>query len=124
MTDFGTVILAHLVGDYLLQNDWLAKYKTESSFRGFVACVLHCAIYTATLLVLTQGVYHYGVYLMVFGAHCLVDHLSLARKWMLNVSGQRDFVHNMSPWSVIVVDNTIHLLTSWFAIMWHHGNVA
>ncbi len=39
-------ILAHLVGDYLLQSDWMAQRKRTSSSAAFV----HAAVYAACFL--------------------------------------------------------------------------
>jgi hypothetical protein len=36
-------IIGHLVGDFLLQNDWMAANKKKNSW----VCLLHCLIWTA-----------------------------------------------------------------------------
>lgn len=36
------LICCHLVGDYVLQNDFIAKTKGENWYHLFVHCVLYC----------------------------------------------------------------------------------
>lgn len=44
-------LLCHLVGDYILQSDWMATKKTESSWPAIV----HAVTYTLLFLFLTQS---------------------------------------------------------------------
>jgi hypothetical protein len=47
-----------------------------------------------------------------FACHFPVDRWKLAGWWMRNVSGQAVFASGaLSPWSIVAVDNTFHLLT-------------
>ena len=43
------LILGHLVGDYLLQNDWMALNKKKS----FWHCFWHCFAYTGSIIFFT-----------------------------------------------------------------------
>ncbi len=36
------LLLCHLVGDYVLQNDFIAKTKGENIYHLFVHCTLYC----------------------------------------------------------------------------------
>lgn len=42
MTDLITLILCHLVGDYVLQSDYIAKTKGENWYHLFVHSALYC----------------------------------------------------------------------------------
>ena len=110
MIDFGLLIVAHLVGDYLLQNDWIARNKSTSS----IICAVHVVLYTLAHVVLVEvaGSWPWWSYVAIAVPHFVIDRWSLAAWWMKNVSGQRTFFEKMSPWSVVVIDNTFHLLTS------------
>lgn len=44
-------LLCHLVGDYILQSDWMALNKSKKSLN----CLVHVLIYTACFLVLTTS---------------------------------------------------------------------
>ena len=39
-------IYAHLIGDYLLQNDWMAFNKKAVGWRGNIICFVHVIVYT------------------------------------------------------------------------------
>lgn len=144
------LLLAHLVGDYLTQNDWMALNKankwpgrrprtaflTDGSpvkdedgslatklllweqanaawHRGHLTCTVHCLAYAlATFLVLLPlVVFPWWFYLATFAVHWPIDRFGLARRSM-DWTGQKKFAAGIcSPWSVIVVDNTYHLLT-------------
>lgn len=36
------LIMCHLVGDYVLQNDFIAKTKGDNDYHLFVHCLLYC----------------------------------------------------------------------------------
>ena len=42
MNDFISLILCHLVGDYVLQSDYIAKTKGENWYHLFVHSALYC----------------------------------------------------------------------------------
>lgn len=98
-------LIGHLVGDYLLQNDWQALGKKKSS--GI--CAVHCALYTLSIWLfagwppLTLAV--------VFGLHFAQDRWGFVR-WYMHVIGQDKFAGPpLGPWSIIVIDNVMHLLS-------------
>lgn len=132
------LLLAHLVGDYIFQNDWMAKWKVAEvgvidsvsdprfpaagypcpknmwmyNLRPFLACTIHCLLYTLSVWCFTWYWMAWWGFLICFGLHWVIDRFRLARKWMENVSGQKAFANGpLSPWSIVVVDNVFHLLT-------------
>ena len=40
------MLIGHLVGDYLLQNDWMAENKAKHKGLGWLTCAVHCLLYT------------------------------------------------------------------------------
>lgn len=132
------MLLGHLVGDYIVQNDWMAKNKVNPNpgtnsdkwcqendkdhiayweahdkwLVGHIACTFHCALYTLSMYAFTFNWITWWGLLLCFIVHWPIDRFRLARKWMENVSGQKDFANGVfSPWSIIIVDNIFHLLT-------------
>lgn len=112
------ILLAHLVGDYLLQSHWMATEKTQ---RWWPA-VAHGATYTLPYLAVTRS----PLALLTIGVtHVVIDRFRLARYvvWLKNQiaprrsrptltatgypSGTPDW---LAVWLLIVADNTIHLL--------------
>ena len=110
MDTFPWLALGHLVGDWLLQNDWMARGKR----MGLLAWpgIVHYAIYTAVVMgaLWLSGSQDRGsaLYLaagvVVFVSHWLIDAADLARGWMrLYRQTDREIVQ-------VVVDQTLHLL--------------
>lgn len=128
------LLLGHLIGDYVVQNDWMAKNKVnphpstlnvcdaskvefweeaeQKWSLGHFACTVHCLFYTLAVWACTFWWMPWWGLLACFLVHWPVDRFRLARRWMCNVSGQKQFAEGpLSPWSVIIVDNIFHLLT-------------
>lgn len=59
-------ILAHLVGDYILQSHWMATEKTKQS----VAAGVHAVTYTLPFLFLTWSPWALA---FICGTHFLID---------------------------------------------------
>ncbi len=130
------LLLGHLVGDYILQNDYLAANKvlptSKSQYpngplecgvdawedakaverKGDWACTVHCLLYTLAVWGTTFWWMPWWGLVVCFLAHWPIDRFRLARLWMTRVSGQAAFATgSLSPWSIIIVDNVGHLLT-------------
>ena len=65
-------IVAHLVGDFVLQPSWVAEQKTRCSRTAFA----HCLIYTLPFLFLTHSPWALA---FIAGTHFLIDRFRLAR---------------------------------------------
>ncbi len=99
------LLLGHLIGDYILQDDWMAKNKTSST----LVCLVHCVLYTFGCFSCAFWWLPLWAYPVIFVFHFPVDRWRLARRWM-SIMGQETFATGVfAPWSIIVVDNTIHL---------------
>lgn len=115
-------ILAHLVGDYILQSHWMATEKTKQS----LAAAIHAASYTSPFFFLTTNL---AALAFICGTHFLIDRFRLARfvVWFKNGyafdgnavtgTGYRDDVPPwLSVWLLIIADNTIHLICNGIAL--------
>ncbi len=97
-------IIGHLVGDYLLQTDEMAKEKKQDSF----ICGIHCFIWT--ICVMMMGNMPAQTAPLLFISHYVQDRTQIVR-WYMNKIGQKEFLEGpCAPWSAIVVDNVFHLL--------------
>lgn len=85
-------IVAHLIGDYVLQSDWMANVKT----KRWAPAVAHALTYTLVFLLLT---FSWKALLFIFATHLVIDHYRLARyvcwaknflapKWTWHPSGR------------------------------------
>lgn len=106
---FPNLFVGHLVGDYLLQNDWMGFGKKQSS----VICTLHCLIYTATIWAHVGFTWPYWALIVVFATHFALDRTTLVGKYMQLTRRPRFLKEPYWPWSYIVVDNIWHLWVLW-----------
>jgi len=114
-------LLAHLVGDYVLQTHKMAVRKTSSTLWA----VVHAFFYTLPFLLLTQAPLALAV---IFGTHAVIDRLALARRFCefygcggFNGRVWHDDAYTEPPtflkvWLVIIVDNTAHLAINHFVL--------
>jgi len=99
-------IYAHLIGDYIIQNDWMSQHKKESSFR----CGVHVATYMVPFLLCGMT---WWQLVLIASQHFLLDRTDIV-KWFMDMKGSTVFATNVCfPWSQIVVDNVLHIL--WMA---------
>lgn len=129
------VVLAHLVGDYLLQTDWMAKEKTKRWWPAVAHGLTYSVPYAALMLL---GVTRFSVpaLLVIGGTHIVLDRFRLARHvvWFKNQFAPRAFRSRwedcrttgyppenpafMSVWLMIIADNTIHLAINAASVVW------
>lgn len=96
-------IFAHLIGDYLIQNDWMAKGKKTSSW----ICFIH--VFTYMLPFLFVGATWWQ--LLAIGTQHFVQDRTHIVKWFFDVTGKSRFGEPpMAPWSLVLVDNIFHIL--------------
>lgn len=116
-------LLLHLLGDYFLQNDWMAVNKGKFSNLGWVTCTLHCSLYSMPFLFY----YHsWEVFIWVFATHFLIDKFGLAEYWtrFANWDWDKSHILGMSTerpiwlvvWLHIIRDNSLHIACNFFII--------
>ena len=127
-------VLAHAVGDYIIQSDWMADNKTRKS----LAAGVHAVTYTLPFLFLTQAPLALA---FICGTHFLIDRFRLARwvVWAKNgylwrrdsvvphlnlhlkptATGYLDDVPSwLSVWLLIIADNILHVILNGVALAW------
>lgn len=92
------LIVGHMIGDYFLQNTWMALNKTKNSY----ICALHCLLYTLSIAIVCHW-FDWRL-IAIFITYFIMDRFRLAKYWRKFYSGDEDF-----PW-IITADNSIHLL--------------
>lgn len=118
-------IVAHLVGDYILQSDWMVREKGSST----MAATVHVVFYTLPFLLITQSP---AALAIIAGTHFVIDRWRLARFliWAKNRPwpGSRPWSECrktgyppelpvwMATWLMILVDNILHILINGAAI--------
>lgn len=122
-------LVAHAVGDYILQSDWMANEKTKQS----AAAAAHAFTYTLPFLVFTDRV---APLLVIMGTHFVIDRWRLARylvwakNWLGPAGSNRPWVECkatgykpetppwLAVWLLIIADNTMHVICNALAIQY------
>lgn len=120
-------LLAHLVGDYILQNNYEAQEKVNSNLPA----LSHAVKYTAAFLPLTRNP---RTLLIIGGTHYIIDRYRLAKRlvWAKNQVGvparhrykfedsvagyDKDTPIWLSTWLMIAADNTVHMIINKLAL--------
>ena len=109
--------LFHLIGDYLLQNDWMATNKTKNT----IVALIHASLYSFLFFFITD----IECFLVLSVSHFFIDRFRLAQYWIMLVNWNwqsKNFGYDndkplwMSVWLMIIIDNTIHLLINTICI--------
>lgn len=95
-------LAGHALGDWILQNDWMAKNKPKVGLAFWA----HIAVASLSMCVVTGWWDERG--LLAMASHALIDGLQLPRRWM-GLYRQSDF-----EWLRIVIDQMMHLLSLYF----------
>jgi hypothetical protein len=87
------MLLGHLVGDYLLQNEYLALNKSKSTLVGWLSATIHCLLYTLAVCTFMWN-FDLNWMLIVYLTHFPIDKFALAEKYMHYIKGKgmRDYV--------------------------------
>jgi hypothetical protein len=101
--------LAHMVGDYLLQNDWMALNKK----RRTIPALVHVLVYLLPFLLCSLSWWQ----IALIGAQHFVQDRTSFINWLMRVKGSGQFATGpCAPWSIIVTDNVVHIVFIAFVV--------
>lgn len=119
-------IVAHAIGDYLLQSDWMANHKRQH----FYVALVHAYTYGGPFLLFQPSA---AAMVVIIFSHAIIDRFGLARYlvWAKNWLGlNRPWAECtktgypderppwMSVWLMIIADNILHILINAAALRW------
>lgn len=132
-------LILHLLGDYVLQSDWMATEKRRNAW----AAMAHATVYALPFLLLRPSL---AAFYWIWLTHFLIDRFGLARYvvWAKNHLAPRrqswEFIHHnrrtpawedcratgyppdrpawLAVWLLIAADNTLHLAINYAALRW------
>jgi hypothetical protein len=116
-------LLAHLVGDYILQTDKMARLKTGS----WLWAIMHGLTYSLPFMLFGPSLAALAV---IAGSHIIIDRFRLARfvvefknrltDWNGDFRTPTGYAEDSPPWLsfwlLIIADNTIHLCINFAAL--------
>ena len=110
------LLLAHAIGDFLLQPKWMAVTKGSNS----LVCSLHVALYTAAIM-LVMWESSPALAVAIYVPHWIIDRWSLADWWSTAIHGRtlaaawtseeeyREFDIAFTAVVYTVIDTTLHM---------------
>ena len=103
-------LICHLIGDFCLQNDYIAERKT----RNTAVCLMHVLLYSVPFFALIGP--SWPAMAVIVGTHFLIDRFSLTRLWVngFKIGVEKDYPIRF--WLYVIVDNTIHLTINYVAL--------
>lgn len=124
MPNFSGMVMGHLVGDYLLQSKKMALMKSQPGLQGFLWCLGHSVLYTASICLFCWR-FDPLFTTLIFLTHFPMDRWSLGEKWLKMIGGRNfktEYTEKSQNWEIhlsfaclvyVVVDNTLHLIPMW-----------
>lgn len=105
-------LVAHFIGDYLLQNDWMALNKKKSN----IVCSIHVALYILPWLFTAVTPLQFALIAL---QHWLQDRTSFI-SWYCRTMGsfQLELTKDSLPWGHFIVDNIFHILWILAVLEW------
>jgi len=121
-------LICHLLGDYVVQNHWMATNKV----RAWWPAIVHAAVYSLVFLLWLQP--SWQAMAVIFGTHAVIDRYRLAGYWVRFYGigceswfqrYDREKCRGKAPepappflavWLLIIVDNTFHLAINYAAL--------
>jgi len=114
-------LLLHGIGDYIIQNDWMALNKKKKSWKGELACQTHCILYALPFLFIGSWKAVFVIYL----SHYILDRTNIVawflaiRNGVFNIKNfgfgeERPFA--ITIWLLIITDNLFHVIFNFLAL--------
>lgn len=114
-------LIFHAIGDYLIQNDWMALNKKLRTWKGELACQIHCITYALPF----KFICSWEAVAVIYVTHYLIDRFNFVgwflafRNGVWNVKnfgfseGRPTFI---TVWLYIITDNIFHIICNYSAI--------
>lgn len=120
-------LMVHLIGDYILQSDWMAINKVKRTWPALV----HVWFYSIGFIVFKPSIV---AWLVIFVTHFFIDRFRLARYvvWVKNLIGPKELGYSwiecsktgypmnrpdwLTVWLLIIADNIMHICINSFAL--------
>jgi hypothetical protein len=119
--------ILHLLGDYIIQNDWMAINKKIPNTKGLLACFIHCFTYAVPFLFILG----WTAVFWIFFTHFLIDRWKLV-DWFIALKNGNKQINNfgfsedrpiiVTLWLYIITDNIFHIFCNTF-IIWYYAQV-
>jgi hypothetical protein len=114
MSQFDMLLIAHLIGDFLLQTSWMAVNKATQ----WVPLFVHVTVYTTVIGIFAfiSGEISWAGMVVIFIGHVILDRRTFVAWWVRQVQRATG---KEAGWLGIVADQIFHIILLAVAIqMW------
>jgi hypothetical protein len=114
-------LLFHLWGDYMTQSHWMANKKVLFTKEGWLACLIHCTLYSIPFVFIAST----AALSVIFSTHFIIDKFRLAKYF--NQVKNRAFTSTGFPestppylavWLLFITDNIIHVTINYLSLIY------
>lgn len=105
MSEFDALFVGHLIGDFLFQTGWMAKYKATK----WGPLLAHAVVYTVVVALIGWafgGISAWAIAL-IFISHVLLDRRGFVSWWSRRIQG---VVRPADAWVTVVADQVFHVI--------------
>lgn len=101
MSIYMYLLFAHLIGDFVFQSDFIAKFKKDNIF----IMVVHVLLYSLSISVVLNmyGLYDNGVFGLLCATHFLIDIVKCYQATPENAMGKWLYIDQASHIAVIIL---------------------
>ncbi|MDN3439179.1 DUF3307 domain-containing protein [Planococcus sp. APC 3900] len=105
MSQFDYLLIAHLIGDFLLQTGWMAKHKASK----WLPLLTHVSIYTTVIALFGHfsGGLSFMAVAIVFIGHIILDRKTFVLFWVERVQMAKG---PEKVWLSIMADQIFHII--------------
>jgi len=116
-------LFLHLIGDYIIQNDWMVLNKKKRSITGWLACQIHCLTYSLPFLFIGSWAAVSAIYI----SHYILDRTNIVAWFIAMKNGVSDIDNfgysyerpfSISIWLLIITDNIFHLIFNYLSLFY------
>ena len=120
-------LILHAIGDYLVQNDWMALNKKKPGFKGNIACLVHVFSYGLPFLFIGST----PAVMWIIFTHYLIDRYHIVESFLAFRNNVKDSFGKydtsnfgfspdrptfISVWLYIFVDNIFHIICNYLSL--------
>jgi len=115
-------LLLHLIGDFILQNDYVATNKKNKGLLGLCICICHGFLYTVPFVIFLD--LSITCALVICVTHVIIDRTIITTRFLAwrnstsltNFGFSDERPAHLTLWLNIITDNTFHLIINFLAI--------
>lgn len=111
MNQFDYLLIGHLIGDFLLQTSWMAKYKATK----WLPLLAHVTVYTMVVGIfgMMSGGLSITALALIAASHIMLDRRTFVAFWVRNIQQARG---KEGAWLCIMADQIFHIIILAIAI--------